>query len=167
MIHAGCSEGDKTQQKVMLTALLARIHEQVWRQWKHKVSWDGLSFVELWVYKCIDGTLNESKPDWKSNKRRIDWKTEWKKTEDRGRTQGLFLCLPSFLWHWRHCLYMIMKISLTDWLNKVSALCAVLKKKTCRNTTHYFTHFTTSFWPHFNQPGEPSGIPLVRLANLH
>lgn len=113
----------------MLTALLTRIHEQVCRQWKHKVSWDGLSFVELWVYKCIDGTLNESKPDWKSNKRRIDWKTEWKKTEHRGRTQGLcfFVCLHFYgtgvtvcTWSWKYP-------SPTDWTK--SALCVLCSRK--------------------------------------
>lgn len=29
---------------------------------------DYVCFVELWVHKCIDGTLNESKPNWKSHK---------------------------------------------------------------------------------------------------
>lgn len=127
-----------------------------------------LRCLQGFMIKCAESQLGWIKFCWIMSLQMYWRNTEWIKAwleeqqtshwlEDRmekNRTLwqnagSVFLCLPSFLWHWRHCLYMIMKISHTDWLNKVSALCAVLKKRTCRNTTHYFTHFSTSFWPHF------------------
>lgn len=157
-MSTGCSDGDTAQQKVTLAALVARIHEQVCTE---SARIDSLS-VFCWVMSL--------QMYWRNSEWIKAWLEElqmWRWLEvrvEKNRTQWHNagpLCLLSFLWHWRHCLCVIMKISpLTDWLNKEPS--SVRKNQSHRNATLNHTVLIPRQWAWC-----PGISLLLRPANLH